>query len=303
MLTHQAQFRGLKMAVTTGSEDAWQRKAYISIESSSTVKLQYEALTETIDIDMGERDLDVINLLNLGQIPKHGSLGIVTITFEGYPLYAGTWDTASATLGTLHSGIGQAYFDIFASVQNVGDTGEQDIDMSNTLTRYRVAVLWTDDPDLSSVEISGVSDGAPPTITTAAKTNLAHAGKILYIVDETAAGSYYMITTNNGTTVFTLTTGDTPDTDNVDVGDLIDVYPTGSGAIDTTSKGMRFVLADCTCTSCKTSFTDGIMKQTLVFKGRAFAKNERVLCKMESATASEVLTALGDYTAGTTAWA
>ena len=55
----------------TGSEDAWQRTAYISIENSSTVKLQYEALTETLDIDMAERELDKIDLLNLGQIPRN----------------------------------------------------------------------------------------------------------------------------------------------------------------------------------------------------------------------------------------
>ena len=44
----------------TGSEDAWQRVAFISIESSATVKNQYQALTETVDIDVGERDLEII---------------------------------------------------------------------------------------------------------------------------------------------------------------------------------------------------------------------------------------------------
>jgi len=290
------------MAVTTGSENAWQRKAFISVESTSLIKLQYESMTETIDIDMGERDLDVVNLLNLGQIPKHGAIGICTITFEGYPLQAGTADTASATVGTPSSGVATGYFDTFASTQNVDSSSELDIDMSNTLTRYRVAILWTDDPDLAGT-VSAVTDGAPPAITGASATNLAHAGKMMEITSETADGSYYMITTNDATSKYTLTTGDAPDTDNVDIGDTFTIHPTGSGAIDTASKGLRFVLADCICTSCKTTMTDGIVKQTLTFKGRIFSKTGAALSKMESATASEVLTALGNYTAGTTYWA
>src|SRR3990167_4734660 len=129
--------------VTTGSEDAWQRKAYISIESSSTVKMQYEALTETIDIDMGERDLDKIDLLNLGQITKHGALGICTVTFEGYPLQAGTSDTSGATRGTPKSGVSTGYWELLASSGHADTSQPLDLDLSNTLTRYRLAILWT----------------------------------------------------------------------------------------------------------------------------------------------------------------
>lgn len=285
--------------VTTGSESAWQRKAYISVENTTLVKLQYEALTETIDIDMGERDLDVINLLNLGQIPKHGQIGICTITFEGYPLQAGTADTSGATKGTPSGGLATGYFDTFASSQNVDSSSELDIDMSNTLTRYRVAILWTDDADLAGV----VGSTSSNTITGTATTANAHAGKMLEITNEECDGALYMIVSNNATTVYTLTTGDDPDTDGVDATDTYLVRPTGSGAIITAAKGLRFVLADCICTSCKTTMTDGIVKQTLTFKGRIFSKTGVALSKMESATASEVLTALGDYTAGTTYWA
>lgn len=289
------------MAVTTGSWDAWQRKAYISVENSSTIKLQYESLTETIDIDMGERDIDKIDLLNLGQITKHGSVGITTITFEGYPIYAGTNDTASATRGTPSGGVATGFWDVFADVQNETATGEMDVDMSNTLTRYRVAILWTDDPDLAGI-VSAISDVTPSITGTSATAN-AHAGKMIEITSETADGSYYMIVSNDATSVYTLTAGDTPNTDNVDATDTYTIHPTGSGAIDTASKGMRFVIADCICTSCKTSFTDGIMKQTLVFKGKAFSSSGAALIKMESATASEILTALGNYTAGSVYWA
>ena len=204
----------------TGSEDAWQRQALIEVDDGTTA-VDVHALTETVDIDMGERDLDQINLVNLGQIPKHGAIGLTTVTFECYPLQAGTAAAGAAT----------GVWDVFASNPAVDSSGELDVDISNTLTRYRVAIMWTND---------ATADEA---------------------ADAVASGSL----------------------------------------------GMRFVMADCFCTSCKTSFTDGVMKQTLVFKGTAFGKDggataSGIKIKMESCTASEALTALGSYTPGTTMW-
>ena len=205
------------MAVTSyGSEDAWQRNAFIEVTDGTTA-VDIQALTETIDIDTGERELDKIDLVNLGQIPKHGSMGITTVTFECYSQQAGTASAGAAT----------GVFDIFASKPAVDASGELDVDMSNTLTRYRVAILWCDDST----------------------------------VDE------------------------------------------GSDGVAEGSKGKRFVMADCFCTSCKTSFTDGIMKETLTFKGTAFDKNAAPNIKEESCTTSETLTALGTYTPSTGKWA
>ncbi len=200
----------------TGDEDAWQRQCVIEVASDATHQVRLTAMTETVDIDMGERDLDKIDLLNLGQIPKHGAIGITTITFEGYPLEAATETSAT----------GDGFFDIFASAPLISGQ-PHDVDMSNTLTRYRVAILWTNDTD--------VTDAA----------------------------------------------------DDVDSGD----------------KGMRFVMADCFCTSCKTSFTDGVLKQTLVFKGICFDKAAATNIKMESCDATAAFVALGDYTASTGKWA
>lgn len=291
------------MAITTGSEDAWQRQAFISVENSSTVKLQYESVSETIDIDTGEREFDVINLLNLGQIPKHGSAGICTITFEGYPLQAGTADTSGSTRGTPSGGVGTGFFDVFANVQNLVSSGELDVDVSNTLTRYRIAILWTDDADLTGT-MSAANDGAA-SITGTSTTTLEQSGKMLEVTSGTGNGGQYMIVSNDGTSVYTLTTGDTPETDlgTTTPNNTYTIHPTGSGAVMTAAKGSRVVLADCICVSCKTSFTDGIKKQTLVFKGRMFSSTGAPLYKEESNTTSEKLTALGNYTAGATYWA
>jgi len=204
---------------STGDEDAWQRQALIEV-TDGTSEMQLHALTETIDIDMGERELDKIDLLNLGQLPKHGSIGITTVTFEGYCQEAGS-DTADASTA--------GYFDMFASNPVVDASQPLDIDVSNTLTRYRVAILWTED--------TGADEASDATATS--------------------------------------------------------------------KKAMRFVMAECFCTSCKTTMTDGIVKQTLMFKGIAFDKSASTNIKMESndSSASGGIPTLGAYTAGTTKWA
>ena len=203
----------------TGDWDAWQRQCLIEISDGTTI-MTLHAITETIDIDIGERDLDVINLLNLGQIAKHGAgVGITTITLEGYCLEAGSIAAGAAT----------GFWDFFAQKPAMDVAEPQTNSLTVDATRFRVTVLWT---------------------------------------NETTASA-------------------------------------ASGEIAAAQKAKRFVIADCFCTGCKESFTDGILKTTLSFKGSAFNKSASARVKMEShdATGAVVLSALGNYTPGTTPWA
>ncbi len=289
--------------VTTGNEDAWQRQAYVSIESSSTVKMQYEALMETIDFDNGERGFDMITLLNLGQIPKHGPMGIFTLTFEGYPLQAGTADTSGATRGTPKGGLAKGFWELFSNAGHADTAQALDLEMTNTLTRYRVAILLTDQAILEETALSSSNSGSGSiTVDGTPLTTDSYNGAIIKITSGTANGGYYMVT-DTSTSAFTTTSGDTPSTDGVADNDSFEVTPTGSSATLAASNAKRFVIADCTCVSCKTTFTDGILKQTLIFKGVAFDKSEAKLVKSESNDGNTQLPALGDYTAGTTRWA
>ena len=295
------------MATSYGSFDAWQRQAYISVESGTAalpVKMQYEALTETIDIDIGERDYDKIDLLNLGQIAKHGPMGIITITFEGYPMYAGTPDTSGATRGTPKSGIAASYWELFAQKGHMDASDPVTNVVTNDTTRYRVSVLWTD--DVIDTGTTSAAANVTPSITGDATTAGDNDGKLLALTSGTASGGKYMIVSGTAASVYTLTVGDTPETDQggTTKTDTYTITPTGSGAVTTTAnKGKRFVMAECTCVSCKTSFTDGILKQTLVFKGTMFDNSGTGLVKQESALAGVQLPELGTYVAGTTYWA
>jgi len=208
------------MAVTNyGDYDAWQRHALITVDDGTTA-VNMQAITETIDIDMGERDYDKLDLLNLGQIAKHGPVGITTVTFEGYNLQAGTDGAGTAT----------SFWDFFADKPDMDSADPLTNVVTNTVTRYRVAILWTND-GAATAGTSDVTEGA-------------------------------------------------------------------------TYAGKRFMIADCTCTSCKDSFTDGVLKSTLVFKGTTFDKSAAGNVKWESvalATATK-LDAPSAFEAGTTKW-
>lgn len=208
------------MAVTNyGSYDAWQRDAIITVEDGTTA-VQMQVLTETIDVDLGEKDLDVINLLNLGQIPKFGGVGLTTVTFEGYALQAGTAAAGTAT----------GFWDLFAQKPAMDAADPLTNAITNDVTRYRVSILWTND-GAATAGTSAVTSGA-------------------------------------------------------------------------TYQGRRFIIADCFCTSCKDSFTDGVLKTTLMFKGPAFNKSASARIKWESVAlaTSSALAAPSGYVPNTTPW-
>ncbi len=127
------------MATTSyGDYDAWQRHALITVEDGTTA-VQIHALTSSINIEGGERDIDTIPLFNLGQVVKHGPAGMVTVTFEGYALAA----------GTNAAGVATGFFDLFAQkpAMDASDVtgGGTEIVTTVDRTRYRIAILWTND--------------------------------------------------------------------------------------------------------------------------------------------------------------
>lgn len=120
--------------VEYGQSDAWQRYCLITVEDGTTA-VTLHGITETVDIDQGERDMDVIYLCNLGQTVKHGGMGLTTITFEGYCKQSGTVAAGAAT----------GYWDLFADKPKMDAADPMTNVITNTLTRYRISILRTND--------------------------------------------------------------------------------------------------------------------------------------------------------------
>ncbi len=143
----------------SGSEDAWQVRALITVEDDSTA-VELQALSEDIEIDIPEREYDKVDLLDDNQIPKHGGLGICTVTINGYTLEAGTAGAGDAT----------GFWDIFADKPAMDASDPLTNVITNTRTRYRVSILLT-------------NDGAATAGTTAVTSGTTYAGKRFMLAD------------------------------------------------------------------------------------------------------------------------
>ena len=190
--------------------DAWQETCLIAISKIGGSDVSFQGLTETVDPDLGEKDVEGIVLVNGGRVTKFTPEGDSTVTFEAYPLEAGT-DSGTT---------GKGFFDLLHSAD-----ATQPLAITNTRARdkYRVSALWTDDTTATSA----------------------------------------------------------------------------TGAITTPSKAERISLANGYFTSVKPSFTDGVLKFTVVYKTVAFTKAGDGNIKHESTDGTENLPALNAYTSTT----
>ncbi len=126
----------------TGSQldGAWSETCLIGITAvGGTSNMAFQAITETVDIDTGDKDFDVIATLSGGRLVKFNPQEHTTITFEAYPLQAGT---KSGSTGTG-----------FFGMKDTEDTSDPlDVDVDNTRTKHRVAILWTDNSSSTTAE-------------------------------------------------------------------------------------------------------------------------------------------------------
>lgn len=117
--------------------ESWSEKAMVSICVEAGTDVQFESLTETIDIDMGDKDIEAISTTKGGRLVKYLPQELTTVTLEAYPLEAGT-DSGTT---------GKGFFDLL----NTQDASQPiSISVDHVRNRYRMAVLWTNDTTATS---------------------------------------------------------------------------------------------------------------------------------------------------------
>ena len=79
--------------------EAWQETflVEIAVQGATLGVANMEGITETIDIDLGEKDFDQIVVGNGGRLEKLTPEGITTVTFECYPQQVGTGDVSATS--------------------------------------------------------------------------------------------------------------------------------------------------------------------------------------------------------------
>lgn len=125
------------MAVGQGV-DAWMETCLVAITKVGGSDVAFQGLTESVDMDVGEKDIDVVALVNGGRISKWVPQDVITVTLEMYPVEVGT-DTGTT---------GKGVFDLFSGSTD----SSQPVILTNSRTRtaVRIAILWTDDTSQAS---------------------------------------------------------------------------------------------------------------------------------------------------------
>ena len=114
--------------------DVWDETAKVVIyDMTNTVNMNIDALTETIDIDEGDKEGESIATIKGGRLWKKTSEADTTLTFEGYPI----------SIGSATSLTPKGLIQFFES----GSDATEPLAASSSLTRtkFRVTMLWTDD--------------------------------------------------------------------------------------------------------------------------------------------------------------
>jgi len=121
------------------TDDAWMETCLIAISKIGGSDMQFAGITETIDMDIGEKGIEGVPILNGGRVAKWAPEGDSTITFEAYPLEAGT-DSGTT---------GHGFFDLMHSADN-----SVPIRILNDRNRdkYRVLFLWTNDSTVTTAQ-------------------------------------------------------------------------------------------------------------------------------------------------------
>ncbi len=117
------------------SMDSWQETCLVAISAQGGADVAFQALTETVDIDNGEKDIEGVALVNGGRVAKWTPESDATITLEAYPVSVGK-PTGDGFFQLLYTSTDAAQPLLIA-----GD---------HSRAKYRMAILWTNDPTVTS---------------------------------------------------------------------------------------------------------------------------------------------------------
>lgn len=119
--------------------DTWSETAFVSITVQGGSAVEFMTITETLDIDIGDKEFDVIATLAGGRLVKFNPQEPTTITLEAYPVEAGV-DSGTT---------GKGFFDLMNTADSSQPLG---IPVDRIRTKYRMSILWTDKAGATSGE-------------------------------------------------------------------------------------------------------------------------------------------------------
>ena len=113
--------------------NAWLETALVTITKLAGTDYEFAALTETVDIDQGDKDIEGIANVAGGRVVKWTPEGDTMITLEIYPTGVNGLESPDGVANLFHG---------FTSTSTGSNSRTRDL--------FRVAVLWTNDTTATS---------------------------------------------------------------------------------------------------------------------------------------------------------
>jgi len=113
-------------------ESAWSELAMVEVQPDGQSAVQFAAITETIDVDMGDKDIEQVATLSGGRLVKKVPQDVISVTLEMYPVDIDA-----------HSGSGISKW-FLAAYAAAGSEPLSSV-VARTRTKVRLTCLWTND--------------------------------------------------------------------------------------------------------------------------------------------------------------
>lgn len=123
------------------SPDSYSETAFVAISTKGGTEHEFMTITETVDIDIGAKEFDVVNTIGGGRLVKFSPQEPTEITLDAYPV-----QVSQGSGGAGAAGLG--FLDLMYTTSDT--TQPIRIQNDRTRTKIRCAVLWTSDTSVSS---------------------------------------------------------------------------------------------------------------------------------------------------------
>ena len=122
--------------------DTWSETALISISKASNFEAEFYSITDTMDINFGEKGFDVMANLKGGRLVKFNPQDPTEITLELFPV-----EVASSLSA---AGAAKGVFDLLWGGINSDTTQPISISSNRNREKLRLTLLWTDDTTVTT---------------------------------------------------------------------------------------------------------------------------------------------------------
>lgn len=117
--------------------DTFSETCLVAIQKTGSNAVEFYSISETVKVEVGEKPVDFIAILNGGRLAKFSPQEPTTITLEAYPVEAGT-DSGTT---------GNGFFDLLGTA----DASEPlSIPLDRVRTKVRCTILWCDDTTVTN---------------------------------------------------------------------------------------------------------------------------------------------------------